>query len=38
MNELSKDLDPWYVPTKFGRDQRTIAPGGVETGLAGEHN
>ena len=38
MNELVRDLDPWYVPVKFDRDQRRIAPERVVTGLAGQNN
>ena len=38
MNELSRDLDPRYVPTKFDRDRIRIAPGRALTGLAGQNN
>ena len=38
MNELGRDLDPWYVPTKFGQDQRRIAPGTAVMGLAGQND
>ena len=33
MNELGRDLDPCYVPIKFGRDRRRIAPRSVVTGF-----
>ena len=33
MNEFGRDLDPWYIPTKFSRDLRRIAPGRALTGL-----
>ena len=32
MNKPGRDIDPGYVPTKFGRDLRKIAPGRVLTG------
>ena len=38
MNELVSDLDPTYVPVKFDRDRRRIAPGRVVTGLAGQND
>ena len=38
MNKIGLDLDPKYIPTKFDRDRRRIAPGIVVTGLAGQHN
>ena len=38
MNELSWDLDSRYVPTKFERDWRRIAPGRALAGLAGQNN
>ena len=36
MNELVWDLAPRYVPTKYDRNQRRIAPGRALTGLAGQ--
>ena len=36
MNQLGQDLDPRYVPTKFHRNRRRIAPGRALTGLAGQ--
>ena len=33
MNELVRDLDPRYVPIKFDRDRRRIAPVRAVTGL-----
>ena len=33
MNELGRDLAPRYVPTKFDRNRRRIAPGRALTGL-----
>ena len=36
MNEIGLDHDPMYIPTKFDRDRRRIAPGIVVTGLAGQ--
>ena len=38
MNEIGLDLDPRYIPTKFDRDRRRIAPWIVLTGLAGKNN
>ena len=38
MNELVQDFDPRYVPVKFDRDQRRIAPRKAVTGLAGQNN
>ena len=38
MNKLSRDPAPQYVPTKFDRNQRRIAPGRAVTGLAGQNN
>ena len=38
MNEIGLDLDPRYIPTKFDRDRRRIAPGRVVTGLASQNN
>ena len=38
MNELVRDLAPRYVPTKFDRNWRRIAPGRALTGLAGQNN
>ena len=38
MNELVWDLVPWYVPTKFDRNQRRIAPDRALTGLAGQND
>ena len=38
MNELVQDLAPRYVPTKFDRNRRRIAPGRALTGLAGQNN
>ena len=38
MNELVQDLVPRYVPTKFDRNRRRIAPGRALTGLAGQNN
>ena len=38
MNELVRDHDPRYIPTKFSRDRRRIAPGRAVTGLAGQND
>ena len=38
MNELGRDLDPEYAPTKFDRNQRRIAPGRALMGIAGQNN
>ena len=38
MNELVPDLDPRYVPVKFDRNQKRIAPGRAVTGLARQNN
>ena len=38
MNELVQDLDPRYVPVKFDRDLRRIAPGRAAMGLAGQND
>ena len=34
MNELVRDLVPRYVPNKYDRNRRRIAPGRALTGLA----
>ena len=36
MNELGRDLDPRYIPTKFDRDWRRITPRKAVTGLVGQ--
>ena len=38
MNEPVQDLDPRYVPIKFDRDRRRIAPGRAVMDLTGQNN